>query len=240
MPLLDHSAPPLRRSHPWRGFHSAWASSIARQLNREVLPEGFYAIPNVELDGAVEIDVATLRERLADAGEAGDLALWSPPEPAQTLTLEFPPLKFVEVQVLADEDDPRLIAAVELVSPSNKDRPSSRRALALKCVSYLQQGSGVLIVDVIRERLANFHEEVLKLLEQDVSGVWRSPTDLYAVAYRATGTEERRLDTWREPITVGQALPRMPLWLGVDVCVPVDLEASYNATCDDLRVRVAG
>src|SRR5262245_34372741 len=27
MPLLDHFAPPLSRTHPWRGFHSAWASA---------------------------------------------------------------------------------------------------------------------------------------------------------------------------------------------------------------------
>jgi arylsulfatase A len=33
MPLLDHFAPPLSRTHPWRGFNSAWASAIARHLN---------------------------------------------------------------------------------------------------------------------------------------------------------------------------------------------------------------
>jgi hypothetical protein len=30
MPLFDHFVPPLSRSHPWRGFHSAWACTDLR------------------------------------------------------------------------------------------------------------------------------------------------------------------------------------------------------------------
>ena len=62
MPLLDHFNPPLSRTHPWRSFHSAWAAAMARLLNQGVLPGGYYAVPLVELDGRVEIDVATLRK----------------------------------------------------------------------------------------------------------------------------------------------------------------------------------
>ncbi len=32
MPLLDHFNPPLKRAHPWRNFHGAWAAAIARLL----------------------------------------------------------------------------------------------------------------------------------------------------------------------------------------------------------------
>ena len=55
MPLLDHFLPPLSVSHPWKGFHSAWANAITNQLN-EVLPEGFYAIPEVPLGDQSEIE----------------------------------------------------------------------------------------------------------------------------------------------------------------------------------------
>src|SRR5262249_22194820 len=106
MPLQDHFNPPLSRTHPWRGFHSAWAAAIARLLNRGVLPAGYYAIPNVELDGPVEIDVAALREKLeakgADASQA--LTPWTLPEPSLVATLDFPPLDLIEVQVLYEED----------------------------------------------------------------------------------------------------------------------------------------
>ena len=62
MPLLDHFNPPLNRTHPWRSFHGAWAAAIARLLNQGVLPPGYYAVPLVDRDGPIEIDVAALRQ----------------------------------------------------------------------------------------------------------------------------------------------------------------------------------
>src|SRR5437870_2499419 len=114
MPLLNHFVPPLSRTHPWRGFHSAWAAAMARHLNQGILPPGYYAIPNVDLDGPVEIDVAAVRDRQAEAGGARDesLPLWTPPQPTLTVALDFPPLELVEVQVLYDEDSPQLQAAI--------------------------------------------------------------------------------------------------------------------------------
>jgi len=55
MPLLDHFNPPLSRTHPWRGFHGAWAAAIARLLNSGVLPPGYYAVPFLDRDGPVEV-----------------------------------------------------------------------------------------------------------------------------------------------------------------------------------------
>lgn len=40
MPLLDHFNPPLKRTHPWRSFHGAWAAAMARLLNQGVLQAG--------------------------------------------------------------------------------------------------------------------------------------------------------------------------------------------------------
>ncbi len=70
MPLLDHFNPPLNRTHPWRSFHGAWAAAIARLLNQGVLPAGYYAVPMVDRDGPVEIDVAALREQDAPRPQA--------------------------------------------------------------------------------------------------------------------------------------------------------------------------
>ena len=38
---------------------------------------------------------------------------------------------------------------------------------------------------------------------------------------------------------VGDPLPQLQLWLGLDLCVPLDLETTYQMTCTDLRVRLA-
>src|SRR5438105_13674396 len=108
MPLLDHFNPPLNRTHPWRSFHGAWAAAMARLLNQGVLPPGYYAVPLVERDGPVEIDVAALHEPET-----------VPPAPGLAVAVELPPDDGVAVQVFADDGDPRLAAAVELVSPRN-------------------------------------------------------------------------------------------------------------------------
>ena len=75
MPLMDHFNPPLNRTHPWRSFHGAWAAAMARLLNVGVLPPGYYAVPNVDRDGPIEIDVAALREPAAPQPGPGPVAL---------------------------------------------------------------------------------------------------------------------------------------------------------------------
>jgi hypothetical protein len=243
MPLLDHFNPPLNRTHPWRSFHGAWAAAMARLLNQGVLPPGYYAVPLVDRDGPIEIDVATLREQEAPMPADGTASAqtWAPPAPGLTVAVELPHADAVEVQVFADDDDPRLAAAIDLVSPRNKDRPQSRQAFAAKCLGYLQQGSSVVVVDTVTTRRADLHAAVLSLLGVDPSTV-ATPSSLSAMSYRAIGLEEdaQQLQLWPAPLALGQSLPTLPLWIATDFSVPLDLEASYRTTCTDLRIRLAG
>src|SRR5947209_2973110 len=123
MPLLDHFHPPISVDWPWESFHSDWASSIARGLNRGVLPKQFLALPRVYFGGRIEIDVATIESGdAAHAPEQGGVvtALWAPPRPAVETAVEFADLPVFEIQVLEQVSGRRLVAAVELVSPANK------------------------------------------------------------------------------------------------------------------------
>src|SRR5439155_16030602 len=124
---------------------------MARLLNQGVLPSGYYAVPLVDRDGPIEIDVAALREA-GPEGEAIAPQPWTAPAPGLAVAVELPPADAVEVQVFADDGDPRLTAAIELISPRNKDRPQARQAFAVKCVAYLQQGSSVVLVDTVTTR----------------------------------------------------------------------------------------
>jgi len=240
MPLLDHFYPPLNRTHPWRSFHSAWAATIARLLNQGVLPAGYYAVPMVDRDGPVEIDVAALRDRNLPDVRTAPSQNWSPPEPALAVAVDLPATDTVEVQVFADDGDPRLTAAIELVSPRNKDRSQARQAFAVKCVGYLQQGSSVVVVDTVTTRHTDLHAAILGLLGVETGDV--PPTGLAAVSYRAVGRDEetQQLQLWPAPLALGQPLPTLPLWIAADSSVPLDLEASYRTTCADLRIRDAG
>lgn len=240
MPLLDHFNPPLNRTHPWRSFHGAWAAAMARLLNQGILPSGYYAVPLVDRDGPVEIDVAALREPMVPESGAVAPQTWAPPAPGLAVAVELPAADGVEVQVFADDGDPRLTAAVELVSPRNKDRAQARQVFAVKCVGYLQQGSSVVVVDTVTTRRADLNAAILSLL--GVTSDTALPSSLSAVSYRASGRNEetQQLELWPAALALGQSLPTLPLWIAADFSVPLDLEASYQATCADLRIRQPG
>jgi hypothetical protein len=44
------------------------------------------------------------------------------------------------------------------------------------------------------------------------------------------------VEAWPEPLAIGEPLPIMPLWLSLDLCVPLRLGESYLATCKSLRI----
>lgn len=237
MPLLDHFHPPLLRTHPWRSFHSAWASAMARLLNAGVLPPGYYALPSADHEKPFEIDVAALHDPSAN-GTPGATQPWAPPEPALSVAVEWSGWDDIGVEVHTDDGDPRLAAAIELVSPGNKDRATARDAFAHKCAEHLGRGCGVVVVDTVTTRHANLHAAVCAAV--GAVPVPELPEALGAVAYRSLGGEaDGQLLMWPHALTVGKALPTLPLWLG-EFAVPLDLEASYTAACADLRIQQAG
>ncbi|HJT77396.1 MAG TPA: hypothetical protein VJ739_09370, partial [Gemmataceae bacterium] len=152
--------------------------------------------------------------------------------------VDFSRLDGYEIRVYQDLGGAELRATIELISPANKDRAGSRRTFAAKCAGYLRHGIAVVIVDIVTARTANLHEELFSTLGvKSRRAAWRSPTGLYAVAYRAvTARKSPRVEAWPEPLALGEALPVLPLWLALDLCVPLRLEESYVTTCRSLRI----
>lgn len=196
MTLLDHFRPPLRGPRRWEGFHHAWAANIAQHLNREVLPADFFAESEISLGPTLEIDVANVewaegaggREA---AGATTGTAVWAPSKPLLAFPVDFARLDVCEVRVYEELGGAQLRAAIELVSPANKDRPGSRRTFAAKCAGYLEQAVSVVIVDVVTERTANLHADLLEALEVS-EAAWESPSQLFAVAYRPVPVQKQQ------------------------------------------------
>jgi hypothetical protein len=141
----------------------------------------------------------------------------------------------VEVGIFSRSGGPQLAGAVELVSPANKDRAAHRDALVNKCATYIQAGVGVVLVDVVTERAADIHRELLARM----GAPGTAPAPLFASAYRPVERDGASvLDVWVEPIAVGEPLPTMPLWLRGGLCLPVELEATYERTCTEQRLRL--
>lgn len=239
MPLLDHFHPPLHGPRRWEGFHHSWATFIAQQLNQDLLPPGYFAESEISLGPELEIDVASMKGPEATNGSRRThAAVWAPPEPKISAKVDFSRLDGYEVKVYQDLGGAELRAAIELVSPANKDRAGSRRTFAAKCAGYLQHGISVIVVDVVTIRKANLHAELFGLLEvKSRSPFWRSSSGLFANAYRAvTSRKSPRVEVWPETLKLGERLPTLPLWLSMEDHVPVDLEASYMTTCKSLRI----
>jgi hypothetical protein len=239
MPLLDHFHPPLHGPRRWEGFHHAWPTFIAQQLNEETLSSEYFAEPEITLGPTLEIDVATLQLTGSDpSADRGKTTVWSPPRPKIVIPVDFAHLDAIEVRVYQDVGGAQLRAAIELVSPANKDRKETRRTFAAKCAGYLRHGISVVIVDVVTGRAANLHRELLDILTvKSRRAPWESRTGLYTVAYRpVTVLKKPRIEAWPETLALGKTLPTMPLWLNMDLCVPLPLEKSYTATCRSLRI----
>ena len=227
MPLLDHFHPPLSERRKWHSFHTAWATVIAFDLNRR-LPAGYFADPTAQY--GIEIDVAAFEDDAPDTPPPA----WMPPPPTMTMPITLV-TDVVEVAVYSAAAGPILIGALELVSPANKDRAGHRDAFVTKCASLLQQAVGLIIVDVVTDRRADLHADLLHRLND--SAPLANPSELWAASYRPwQAAQQTELQIWHVPLTLAAPLPTLPFWLKDGPCLDIDLEATYQQTCRQQRL----
>jgi hypothetical protein len=245
MPLRDHFRPPLDDRTSWDGFHGQWPAMITLELSRK-LPRRFVAAPHVHLGSSIAIDVATCEEDEAASPGSGGVgnggggvatAVRTPPRPTLTVVTDLPALDEYEVRVYDTKRGRRLVAAVEIISPADKDRPEHRRVFVAKCANLLQNHVGVAIVDLVTTRTTNLYGDLMELLGQTDPSLVNGPPPLYAVACRsARNGDVWLLETWTHALALGRSLPTLPLWLADNLAVPLELELSYEETCRILRL----
>ena len=221
----------------WDGVHHLWITELLRWIKPR-LPEGYRAYigvaPTLAVGAPVERpDVGVRRwtehadRPVADAvpsTSGSDVA--EPDEEIAVATLDPGTAVFVEHQG-------RLVAAVELISPRNKDRPVARSTYVARYLSYLLEGAHLLLVDVHRRPLGfSFADEIARELQMSQPSL---PPPC-AVSYRVgepAATGGRILAIWRRPLTVDQPLPSVPLPITLEISIPIDLEATYARAASD-------
>ncbi len=193
----------------------------------DLLPAGFQAEPKVHLGAAF--------------GGDGGIASRISPAPTLTVEADLPEQDQYEVLVYDADRGRHLVAAIEIVSPSNKDRPDTREVFVSKVAALLQHGVCVSIVDLVSVRQANLYADLLAHLGRRDPQLSQPSPHLYAVTLRSRMRSKRPnrqslLDAWFYPMAVGQPLPTIPIWLAPALRVLLPLESGYEETCRLLRI----
>lgn len=221
MPLHDWSA-----LSGWDGVHQVWIVELLYAL-KPLLPPAYRAY----IGTTPTFAIGSPDDGRPDVGVRD----WPTDNPITNPTAgETEPDEVVAVATLATdtsllvERGGRLVAAVELVSPRNKDRASSQAAYSGAYTGYLLRGVNLLLVDAHRRPLSfSFADQIGANL-----GLVRPPLPApHALGYRVGGPSPeggRFLSVWRRPLAIGEPLPTMRLPLSADESVPVDLEGTYR------------
>ena len=241
MPLLNHFAWPLDPLRPWSGSLVRWANAISDHFNK-TLPDGWFAHPEIRWRQEGDSVVVDERENpalsiaggdpLSEDGGGGGVATAALAEPKRTLDFD-PDHDVVEVRVL-DERGRELVLAgvVEIVSPANKDRPSTREAFVAKTEGYIGAGVGTVIADIVTDKTRSLHRQLC----QRMGDPDPEADPVYASAYRLMDESPRTVQVWHEALAVDAPLPEMPLYLKGGPAVAVPLEATYVAACEANRI----
>jgi hypothetical protein len=244
MPLRDHFRPPLDNITSWEGFHGQWPAVIVQYLRRK-LPVGYVAEPRVHAGSKAEIDVAAFetgegppQSGIREGNGATATAVWAPPAPNIAVETTLPDDDEYAVLIFDAKRGRRLVAAIEIVSPANKDRPENRGVFVAKCAGLVQKGVAVSVVDLVTTRQFNLFAELLDLIGHSDPAASEATPTMYAASCRWTRKEKQTLfEAWSHELIVGQPLPTLPLWLGPAVSVPLDLEQTYEDACHDVWIE---
>ena len=215
----------------WEGVHQIWLVELLYAI-KPLLPPSYRAY----IGTSPTFAIGGPDEGRPDVG----IRDWPPGEPVSNVDSadEFEPDEEIAVATLAVdsallvERAGRLVAAIELVSPRNKDRLTTQGAYTAAYVGYMLRGVHLLLVDVHRRPgTFSFADQIAAELGMRQPNV---PAP-HAVGYRVgepAPTGGRLLAIWRRGISIGQSLPIMQLPLSAHESIQVDLQGTYNRSTE--------
>lgn len=211
----------------WDSVHPLWLTYLLEYV-QERLPEGYKAflggVPSLTVDSANgKPDVSVRQMERQPAAEAKTAIM--EPDLEANVVVRLDPQRAVHIDYHG-----QLIAAIEIVSPRNKDRVSSKETYTNRYLGYLQLGVHLLLVDVLpRPRGFSFSDAITGDLGLELSSL----PPPFAATYRVgevipVGSDMGSvLGVWRRPLRVGEPLPVLPLPLSVHQEIRIDLEETY-------------
>jgi hypothetical protein len=243
MPIHDWTTVTAGTFHD---FHTAWIVELRRVLNSGLLPAGYYALAE-QVAGQIIPDVLTLQEdgvRSAASSSAEPIES----EPVGIAVATAAPTVAVrdtisESMLLASRrrrvlirhtTGDRIVALIEIVSPVNKEKPSTVEQFVEKAAGALDQGLHLQVLDLFPP--GPFDANGMHgAIWSHMGGSYEQPAGkpLTLAAYAAAGP----ITCFVEPTAVGTKLIDLPLFLTPERYVNVPLEKTYLAAYEGLPQR---
>jgi hypothetical protein len=213
-------------------FYQTWMPEIKRALNDGRLPADYYALVEQVASGHWP-DVLTLQVPVPDPSSRpqpnGGVMLADTPPRVQFRAKAEGDLYAAKASavVIRHVSGHQVVAVLEIVSPGNKSSRSGLRQFVGKAVEILRGGVHLLVVDLFPPGPRDPEEIHRAIWDNFLDNDFALPQDkrLTLAAYAAGDSPE----AFVQPVTIGDHLPDMPLFLSPDVYVPVPLEPTYQS-----------
>lgn len=218
----------------YHAFHHEWISEIHRAVLKR-LPEDYYSLPEQQAAGFGP-DVLTLKFDDEDAKSVGTVA--TKVRPSTRMYQETPTefyLRKKKAVVIRHVSGDRIVAMIEIVSPGNKNSAHGLRAFVRKARELLQQKVHLLIIDPFPASSRDPHGLHAAIFEEIQDDPLELPADspLSVFSYEC----DDRVRTYLEPLSVGDSLPEMPVFLYPGMYIDVPLEATYLSAWEAVPKR---
>jgi hypothetical protein len=230
----------------FHAFHVTWIGELTGALNGGILPKDHYALPE-QWAGEVKPDVLTLRVEgsglsngTVQSPSEGGVAL-AEVEPKVQMHVQCDPslgyaalARRIAVRHISDDS---LAAVIEIVSTANKDRELTVAGLVSKVVGLLAAQVHVLLVDLLPPG------------KHDPNGIHGVVWDNYGkepyqpptgkpLTLAAYVSHEGMPEGYVQPMSVGQSLIEMPLFLSEARYVNVPLESTYQSAYQKMPAQL--
>ncbi|MDP6118796.1 MAG: DUF4058 family protein [Planctomycetota bacterium] len=225
----------------FHSFHLTWIVEVKKALNREILPDGFYA-QSEQVPGNIGLNALALNTTVERPETTSDHSFMTavaeaPPEVSFTETLDevdYYTLKRRTLFIRHASGD-QIVAIIEIPSIGNKNRTNALEQFLDKAVSALSSGFHLLLIDLHPPGKLDPQGIHAALWDQISCRPFQQPQDRPLTLAAYTGGMMPK--AYVEPITVGTELPDMPLFLEQDWYVNVPLEQTYSEAYASVPLR---
>jgi hypothetical protein len=210
-------------------FHQGWCWEISSALNLGSLPDGYTALVE-QRSGSKEPDLLAIEEKEPSGDTAGEggtaVGVRARPQTKYVRRVEKEYYADKASRVVIRHRLGRIVAFIEVVSPGNKHDNNSFQDFCDKIAEAIRGRVNVLVLDLFppsRRDPFGIHKAIWDHFDEDDPFDLVPPQSRVFVSYEADGVNTAFIET----LSVGEAMPPMPLFIEPGLHIPVPLEDSY-------------